>query len=143
MKTYQFLGYAGLIPFVIFLGLFQYSPSGLFIEPLQAFTFYSAMIFSFIAGTLWRSGSSANYKSVQVISNLFCLYAFVCLFLSPFYALLFLSFGYLVLFLAEYLITTTHTNNDINNETQNYLKMRFKLTIAVNILHSVAIVFLL
>ena len=143
MKTYQFLGYTGLIPFIVFLGLFQYFPSGLFIDPLQAFTLYSAMIFSFIAGTLWHSESSANYKSAQIISNIFCLYGFVCLLLSPFYALLFLSFGYLVLFIAEYLITATKMDHDKNTETTNYLKMRFKLTIAVNILHSIAIVFLL
>ncbi|WP_077340097.1 DUF3429 domain-containing protein [Pseudocolwellia agarivorans] len=135
MKTYQVLGYAGLIPFIVCLLLVQYSPHDFLIAPLQAFIFYSAIIFSFIAGSLWRSNSSIHHKHTQIISNILCLYAFVCLFLSTFYALLFLSFGYFILFIAEYLITKSKPNT----ETSSYLKMRLILTILVNLLHSIAI----
>ncbi|WP_426358926.1 DUF3429 domain-containing protein [Pseudocolwellia sp. HL-MZ19] len=141
MKTYKILGYAGVIPFIIFLSLFQYPVNDIFIDPLQGFTFYSAIIFSFIAGSLWRSDNSASNLNAQIISNILCLYAFVCLFLSTFYALLFLSFGYFILFVAEYLIT--NVQEDTPAETQSYLRMRLVLTLVVNLLHSIAIVLLI
>jgi len=129
MKTYKILGYAGLLPFLCCLVLLQSPQPYLVVEPSQAFTFYSAVILSFIAGTLWRKDNVTN-KRAQIISNVICLYVFVCLFLPKLAALIFLSFGYLLLFIAEYLLCNTKDDAD----TQEYLKMRFSLTIIVSLL---------
>lgn len=137
MKTYQILGYSGLLPFIFFLYLFQYIEMNLYIDPSKAFIFYSAMIFSFVAGTLWRKENFAN-NNAQIISNLFCLYGFFCLFPPALTGLTFLLCGYILLFIAEFIIT----DNKSDQHTISYLKMRFMLTGIVSLLHLTAIALL-
>jgi len=153
MKTWQWLGYLGLIPFLACLWLFEMSFDGsannLLFNPQQGFVFYSAIILSFLAGVLWRkeSGSflagvlwrkesGSEHSKAQIISNIFCLYAYLCLFLPGFYALIFLPFGYLSLFLAEYLLC----NNKQDAFTNPYFIMRFRLTLLVSVLHGIALI---
>lgn len=96
------------------------------------------MIFSFIAGSLWRKDTSLQSANTQIISNLFCLYAFGCLFLPVLSTLVFLCVGYVLLFMTEYFLCRTKGNT----ETKEYLKMRLILTTIVALLHSVAITLL-
>jgi hypothetical protein len=155
MKTWHWLGYLGLAPFVACLWLAAFPLDNSPVNPQQGFIFYSAIILSFISGTLWQKDNknlNANqesksqtfeelgshrwdYSSKQIISNVFCLFAFVCLFLPLFYGLLILPLGYLALLLAEYRL---YHDND-QTFTKSYFKMRLTLTILVISLHCIAL----
>lgn len=155
MKTWHWLGYLGITPFVAFLWLTAFPLENSPVNPQQGFIFYSAIILSFIAGTLWQkdnknlnaSQKSQNqafeeldnrrsvWSSKQIISNVFCLFAFVCLFLPLFYGLLILPLGYLALLLAEYML---YHDND-QTFTKSYFKMRITLTVLVSALHCIAL----
>lgn len=136
INTWQWLGYLGLTPFLACLWLFESPSNNLFFNPQQAFLFYSAIILSFLAGALWRKDSFSAHSTSLIVSNVFCVYACICLFLPVFYALLFLALGYLTLLLAEYLLC----NNKENAFTKPYFIMRFILTLFVNVFHGVALI---
>jgi hypothetical protein len=139
MRIWQWLGYLGLIPFVACLWLSEISISSaannLFFNPQQAFLFYGAIILSFLAGALWRKDTLTPHIATQIISNLLCLYAFVCLFMPIFYALIFLPLGYFSLFFVEYFLC----NNKENAYTTSYYSMRLILTVLVIFLHATAL----
>ena len=54
MKTWQWLGYLGLIPFLVCLWLFETDSTSLAtnlsFNPQQGFVYYSAIILSFLSG---------------------------------------------------------------------------------------------
>ncbi|MDG1751578.1 MAG: DUF3429 domain-containing protein [Thalassotalea sp.] len=132
MKTWQSLGYLGLFPFFISLVL------GLFIEDWQynaqqAFIFYSAIILSFISGTLWQAPEGLNRQKQQIVSNVFCLLAFSSLMLAHSIALVILTFGYLFIFFYEKSVRIYIP------KTKEYIKMRFRLTLIVVLLHCCAL----
>jgi hypothetical protein len=139
MKVWQWLGYLGLLPFVVCLWLFNTPIEGvrgsLLFDPKQTFIFYSVIILSFIAGTLWRKDNIKGESGPQIFSNLFCLYAFSCLFFPLFFALIFLPLGYFSLFLTEYILF----NNKGNGYTKPYFTMRLRLTTLVILLHGCAL----
>ncbi|WP_440877201.1 DUF3429 domain-containing protein [Thalassotalea sp. PLHSN55] len=155
MKTWQWLGYLGLIPFIACLWLTTFPLDNVAVDPQQGFVFYSAIILSFIAGTLWQKDHTIckeNKKSEhqvlnqleqhrcalpskQIVSNVFCLLAFGCLLLPIFYGLLILPLGYLTLLLAEYVL---YRGND-QTFTKSYFLMRFTLTVLVTSLHCIAL----
>lgn len=84
--TREFLGYAGLIPFIIlpvYIGLSSDSLGALL------FSSYSAVIASFISGTLWGQAlhvSAVNRTALFILSNL--------LSISPWAGLLLIFFGF-------------------------------------------------
>jgi hypothetical protein len=144
MKVWQLLGYLGLIPFILFLWLFDNHIQDLPIKPQQAFVFYSATILSFVAGSLWRRDNSLSSKKLQLISNAFCLYAFTCLLLPLYMALLLLPLGYLLILSAEYILLLQEEHLDFDKEKdiliKHYFTMRFILTMIVSLLHAVAFI---
>lgn len=125
----------GLIPFVLCLYLSDYN---VFwgIDPKQAFIAYSAVILSFIAGTLWQvNGPQRNdnkNNKQQVISNMFSLIAFVSLLINPYAALAILATSYLLHFLYEMRFVL---QDELNPQ---YITMRFRLTLTVVLLHITA-----
>ena len=140
MKTWQWLGYLGLLPFIFCLWLFHMPIEGisnnLLFDPKQTFSFYSAIILSFIAGTLWRKDRVKIQSGAQILSNIFCLYAFVCLLFPLFYTLIFLPLGYFSLLLTEYILF----NNKGDGYTKPYFTMRLRLTTLVILLHGFALI---
>ncbi|MFT6141496.1 MAG: hypothetical protein ACJAYB_003563 [Psychromonas sp.] len=139
MKTWQWLGYLGIIPFVACLWLFEIYTDGaahnLPFNPQQAFIFYSVIILSFLAGTLWRKDTLTPHIATQIISNFLCLYAFFCLFIPIFYASIFLPIGYFSLFFVEYFLC----NNQEDAYTTSYYSMRLRLTVLVIFFHATAL----
>lgn len=135
INTYQFLGFAGLLPFVGLLCLFSFPSDYLLINPPQTFIFYSVVILSFISGTLWRKLDTPDNEKPQIISNMFCLFAFICLLIPISAGLYLLIIGYLSIFFTEYVLT----QNKQLTEVSDYLKMRLILTITVSLLHCVAL----
>jgi len=139
MKIWQWLSYLGLIPFVACLWLFNISINGtsndLLFDPQQAFLFYSSIILSFLAGALWRKDTLNQHITMQIFSNFLCLYAFFCLFIPTFFALIFLPIGYLSLFLVEYILC----KNKEHGYTQSYFAMRLVLSVLVILLHATAL----
>ncbi|MDP7592215.1 MAG: DUF3429 domain-containing protein [Litorilituus sp.] len=147
MKIWQWLGYFGLTPFLACLWLVKFPIQSLPIDPQQAFLFYSAIILSFLSGTLWPKDQvhikaddqpkkyACASSAKQVMSNSFCLYAFFCLFLPCFFQLFMLPLGYMLILLAEYILFKEFQDSF----TVAYCKMRAILTISVVFLHFVAL----
>ena len=131
MKTWKILGYLGLIPFIVCLYLS--SEAQLWgISTKQAFVAYSAVILSFIAGTIWRGDILTHHDKHYIISNIFSLIAFVCLLVAQKVALIILALSFMLLFVYE---------NSIGKQDKkptNYMNMRFWLTQIVVLLHITA-----
>jgi len=137
ITTKQLLGYLGLIPFVIALS-FQNLIIELFQQtPKQVFIFYSAVILSFIAGTLWRKKNDQLNIKRQYLSNLFSLMAFLALLIAQNQALILLAVSYLAILFCEYKLDEAQAEG-IKVENKQYFDMRLQLTSIVVLLHIVA-----
>lgn len=134
MRTKQYLGYSGLIPFILTLALAGYIDEFLNISPVKVFIFYSAIILSFIAGTLWRKLNNNVNSKLQILSNIFSLLAFLTLLLPNYIALVILAKAYLLTLLCEYYFDHSDPEN------YQYLQMRMHLTSLVVIMHIIAFV---
>jgi hypothetical protein len=128
MTTWKILGYAGLIPFVSCLALGSYFDNLVF-ESQQLFIAYSAIILSFIAGSLWRVNDKKHYKNRQVISNLFALIAFSALCIAPLLGLILLTTSFPLILFCEFKISGQ------SSAKQMYMIMRCKLTFLVFLMH--------
>ncbi len=137
MKTWKLLGYLGLVPLFTPLLFIELYPSDSFGNVKIFFHFYSASILCFLSGTLWKVDHQVNYKNRQLISNLFCLYGFMCLLIPLYYALIFLLLGYIGFLLAECIVCRKETKLP----TDEYKATRTILTAAVCLLHSLAFIF--
>ncbi|MBA6225914.1 DUF3429 domain-containing protein [Colwellia sp. MB02u-18] len=133
MQMQQILGYLGLAPFVLALVFEKFSPTLLNIAAEQVFIFYSAIILSFIAGTLWRKHNDKLSIKLQLCSNIFSLLAFFALLLPNYLALVILAVSYPAILCCEYYFDTA------KNEHKSYLRMRLKLTTLVVIMHIIAV----
>jgi len=145
----RILGYAGLIPFVIpvwllldqlWFGLELQGAVPFGIYAPYIFISYSAVILSFMSGTLWASWQMVDNKNLAkfavLISNLFALNAWCALlliYIAPImaaYSVTFLMFGFISLLWVEHLI---------GGLEKVYWRMRLSLTGIVIILHLVMI----
>ena len=134
MQTKQYLGYLGVAPFGLTL-LFEKTTTEIFnTSAIQVFIFYSAIILSFIAGTLWRKENDTLSIKLQLASNLFSLLAFFALLMPEKMALMVLSASYLVVLCFEYYI------EQARQENPHYLAMRLQLTVIVVLLHAFAFI---
>jgi hypothetical protein len=134
MKSWQLLGYLGLLPFIVSLYLSVESLSWS-ITAKQAFIAYSAIIVSFIAGTIWRNNDNTSHIKQQIISNAFSLLAFIALFTDPKIALIILICSFLCLYIYETELTKLTTEG---KKVSGYMVMRFWLTLIVVSLHIIA-----
>jgi hypothetical protein len=132
METKQYLGYLGLAPFALALMFESLIAELLNISAVQVFLFYSAIILSFIAGTLWRKQNDKLSIKLQLLSNLFSLLAFFALLIPYRVAIILLSVSYLAIFMSEYRF------DQAKSENSHYLKMRLQLTALVVTMHIIA-----
>jgi hypothetical protein len=133
MQMQQTLGYLGLAPFVLALVSESFSPTLFNIAAEQVFIFYSAIISSFIAGTLWRKHNDKLSIKLQLCSNIFSLVAFFALLLPNCLALVVLAVIYPATLWCEYYF------DHAENEHKAYLRMRLNLTTLVVIIHIIAL----
>ncbi|MBA6293976.1 DUF3429 domain-containing protein [Colwellia sp. MB3u-70] len=133
MQMQQILGYLGLAPFVLALVFEKFSPALFNIAAEQVFIFYSAIILSFIAGTLWRKHNDKLSIKLQLCSNIFSLLAFFSLLLPNYLALVILAVIYPAILCCEYYFDAAKT------EHKSYLCMRLYLTTLVVIMHIIAV----
>ena len=135
MKVTMTLGFLGLIPFFT---SFYFSIQSLTwqLESKQIFITYSAIILSFIAGTLWDRSEQKKYDKQKVISNIFSLFAFIALLVNDYLALIVLAISYLAIFLYETGVTIFSTTIRV---TPAYQRVRLQLTITVIALHITAL----
>ena len=128
MKPLKTLGYLGLIPFIVCLYLS--SEQTIFgVSTQLAFIAYSAVILSFIAGTIWQRDTKNVHDKRYIISNIFSLIAFIALLTPTKLALIILALGYICIFIYE---------NSLSKQkeiTTDYMNMRFWLTQIVLLLH--------
>ena len=129
LSTSEKLGYLGLSPFLLLYCL-SLTNIDTHIDTQFAFVAYSAAILSFLSGTIWQTENEPGAKRHQVISNAFCLIAFVLLLLNSKVALVLLAVSYLVLY--------SYEKQFLMQRRQDYLSMRFKLTVTVSLIHLLA-----
>lgn len=136
------LGYAGLIPFLAAawaaLGdrtLFQLSPALIFLT-------YSAIILSFLGGTLWGKARELAdgflSAGLLLLSNVLALAAWLMLLLGEAFiaiGLLIALIGYTILWAAEWLSAT----QVLGGVGESYLRFRFTLTTIVCLAHGIVI----
>ncbi|WP_017219936.1 DUF3429 domain-containing protein [Moritella dasanensis] len=134
MKIPQTLGYMGLMPFIISLYL-SINDTGWQLDAKQVFIAYSAIILSFVAGTLWQTSDETKHDRRKIVSNIFSLFAFLTLLVNHHLALMILAANYILLFLYESKLVTLNQENDRNPA---YMSMRFRLTCIVVLLHGSA-----
>jgi hypothetical protein len=131
MQTWKILSYSGLIPFIICLGFSNYIDN-LGLNSQQIFITYSAIILSFIAGSLWQVKAEEDLSEKQLISNFFSLTAFLSLCLDGYTGLVILTISYPLILCYEYSMFLQAT------QKSNYMKMRARLTLIVVIFHLLA-----
>jgi hypothetical protein len=136
IKTWQILGYLGLIPFLACL-----YPSTetmvLGIDTRQAFIAYSAVILSFIAGTIWNAQRQPLHTRQQIVSNVFSLIAFMSLLIGGDIAIALLAVSYILLLVYENKLSKKRQPDSL---TSDYITMRFWLTLSVVLLHIGALI---
>lgn len=137
-KIATLLGCMGLLPFVAALLASVSGTSFLSISPHWLFTSYSAVILSFLAGSLWgrllSGGFDFDSGALMVVSNLAALGGWVSLLSSDSQVRLsiaFLGLGYLVVLACEY-IAIERLYREVY---LGYLRLRLGLTITVVIMH--------
>lgn len=130
MNTWQKLGYLGLTPFALCLCASLFTTFNA--EGKQGFIAYSAIILSFMSGSLWRFSQTDKQSSQQIISNVFALIAFSSLLLNQYLALTILATSYLALFIYE------KREVRVQHYEKNYMVMRFRLTFTVILMHVIA-----
>jgi|TARA_B110000116_G_scaffold124614_1_gene108032 hypothetical protein len=143
-STRDFLGYAGLIPF-IFLSIYIAIYSSTSINIL-VFSSYSAIISSFIAGTLWGQAlhiNSVNRTALFIFSNFLSLAAWfsVLLILLNFtvvgiYLLLIIN---VLLWVVEKFFLWKALDFELLDRLHHYWKLRGNLTLLVAAAHVVTI----
>ena len=146
MKTRQILGYAGIAPFL--LGI--YFSTGNFnvgIHKTLPFIAYSAVILSFLAGSLWKVHmihpcennekqrmylDHDSFSEQQIVSNVISVLAFISVLILPEISLILLALGYVFIWFYERRINGTNSFDEL---PENYLSMRTHLTFIVFLLH--------
>ena len=135
MYTWKVLGYLGLLPFIAG-PILVYAPTTLPFDIETAFIAYSAIIASFISGSLWRVNKH-EFKQQQLISNIICLIAFSSLLIEHHMALLMLIACYVWLLLYQ---TYLHRQQAPINQDIEYMTMRFRLSAIVVICHIIILI---
>ncbi|MGC9403480.1 DUF3429 domain-containing protein [Vibrio genomosp. F10 str. 9ZC157] len=140
------LGYLGLVPFCLGLGLVITDKELVNIEGHVLFVTYSTVILSFLSGVLWgRSIEKLNRSLTLILSNVFAILAWVSLLQveeSITVALLLLMAGYVCVLVTEYPSnfsryqhpSTSHKSTSLANLAP-YSKMRVILTSVVLMMH--------
>lgn len=125
IKLWQSLGYAGLIPFIFFTWLYLVGLTKVGVDIDFVFICYSAVILSFMAGSLWLQRHKDGVIIPSLGSNLLSLLAFFSILQSPQIALTLLTLGYLLLIALEFIYDL------FNHRPEGYKKMRIILTTVV------------
>lgn len=126
------LGFLGLTPFLVgAVGVLAgfHSPT---LEPLNVFITYSAVILSFLSGSLWANaghqGMSREAALTMILSNVFCLTAWLALLLhNNLSAVLLLLVAFPLLCVAEGRVK--------ENLPPSYMRLRTILTWVVFVTH--------
>ncbi len=128
------LGLAGLIPFLVAFVAAIFSTKLNNLSAELCFVSYSALICSFLSGTLWGVIiNESKSKNLLILSNVICLVAWACLLLSHLnIAVSVLMLLYPLLYLIESRMVQEHT--------PNYICMRRFLTVCVVVLHGLFLV---
>ena len=130
------LSFMGLIPFFVSFYLSIQSLTWQ-VQSKLAFIAYSAIILSFIAGTLWSRTDEEKQAKQKVISNIFSLLAFLALLVNHQLALSLLMVSYVSLLVYETRLAKVNKQAYLGSP---YLKMRLKLTIIVTLLQLGALI---
>ncbi|MDN3611362.1 DUF3429 domain-containing protein [Vibrio ostreicida] len=139
----QSLGYLGLLPFMASVVLILVEMTVLGLTGMTLFTAYSVVILSFLSGVLWGNGIDHSRhtlcRNALILSNLFTLLAWAAFLVSksqPMTALVLLSLGYLMVWVAELALR----ESEHEDKPEGYQRLRAQLTFGVIVLHGVVLV---
>jgi hypothetical protein len=127
--TAKWLGYAGLIPFVIF-SIGSWTSLPLVADSTQMLITYAAIIMAFMGAIHWGlslASIDANQSKHLVASNATALAAWSALLLPQIFALILLTTGFLLLLGYDLTVARARTFPDW------YVTMRIRLTLVVSI----------
>ena len=140
--TISTLGYAGIIPFIVACG---FAVIGLDAFASRLFFSYSAIILSFLGGSLWgriisrQQAQSTTVLTALIASNVFALAAFAALLLisvGPLLPLVLLTAGFVAVLIAEQMVSGVLA--PVSAEVHpRYATLRAALSAAVLLLHGV------
>ena len=132
-KTANILGYAGLIPFIIF-SVGCWIPLPYFSDVIQLLITYAAIILSFMGAIYWgvaiaNINASANQQSNKhfLVSIIFALTAWLSLLLPEVIALVILQVSFIVLIAYDLKVVKLQGLPDW------YMRMRKRLTLIVEL----------
>jgi hypothetical protein len=132
-RVWQRLGYAGLLPFILSTLMAWVGWELPWFSASFAFISYSAIILSFISGSLWGRtlvlSTSGTIGRLLILSNLYSILAWVALLLNEgIISLAILSVGYLSLLAIEQKSKQLCFNDA-------YISMRHRLTLVAVSMH--------
>lgn len=159
MKTWQTLGYLGVLPFIIALfysvnsqlvdkafgNFFELMPDTSLNMSAIYFPFlaYSAVIISFLAGSMWRITLENNNRHL-LLSNGMTVLVFSALFIPANMGVVLLALAYIVLFFTERRGINRYFSQKSDSAEKllltHYINMRLHLTLIVFTLHALAYV---
>lgn len=133
MKLTNYLGYAGLIPFIVLPFLYRqqlgFTPEHL----LNLYQIYSALILGFMAGVIWPvlylPKPTSRYRQLALIAVLFPVLSILILTFGSSYFLLLQVLLFILLRLVEY---ATSINQQYD---KSYRQLRNLLTLGVSLSH--------
>ena len=143
-NTMLSLGYLGLLPFLLGVGMMATNISVLGVAGSAVFASYSAVILSFLSGVLWGKGlekmQDKTSRYALILSNVFALLVWGLMLQTG------VSFEWVIVVLALGFISVWYVEKrvwhaDDNVKQGHYLNMRNKLTCGVVVLHIGALIF--
>ena len=144
IQTRDYLGYGGLIPFLALAVYIVFQDNSPF--TVLVFSSYSALISSFIAGSLWGQAlhiHTINRAALFVLSNILSLVAWlsVILILASHIVLgvCILLINNIILWLVEKHLLWNELEFESLDRLSNYRKLRGHLTFVVAIAHFITI----
>ena len=140
------LAWFGILPFLIAILMVALGSTLFSVSGELLFVTYSAIILTFMAGTLWgqcshSDESATDHRIPIVVSNIWAIIAWLCVILTQVNEA-FLSVVILLLALGYFHILTQEKKVNLLVASESYLTLRTQVTCKVIILHLLLLLFI-
>lgn len=140
------LAWFGILPFLIAILMVAFGSTLFSVSAELLFVTYSAIILTFMAGTLWgqcshSAESATDHRIPIVVSNIWAIIAWLCVILTQVNEAL-LSLVILFLALGFFHVLTQEKKVNLLAASESYLTLRTQVTCKVIILHLLLLLFI-